>query len=89
MTLHSKKKEGIMPTKFKPDSFQYRGTRGNREQIVVKNYIKATPKKELFDYINSSSGKPKIKQKCVNELIRRGIRIAWSSQHELDLGGIQ
>ena len=67
-----------MPIKFQPDSFAYKGTRGNREQIVVKNYIKATPKQALFDYINNPSGKPKIKQKCVNELTRRGIKIAWS-----------
>ena len=77
-----------MPTKFKPDSFQYKGTRGNREQIVVKNYIKATPKKELFDYINSSSGKPKIKQKCVNELTRRGIKVVWSNPEDL-VGGLR
>ena len=62
-----------MPIKFQLDSFAYKGTRGNREQIVVKNYIKATPKQALFDYINNPSGKPKIKQKCVNELIRRGV----------------
>ena len=66
-----------MPTKFKPDSFAYKGTRGSREQIVVKNYIKATPKQELFEYINNPSGKPKVKQKCVNELTRRGIKVVW------------
>ena len=78
-----------MPTKFKPDSFEYVGTRGNRTAVKVKNYIKATSKQELFDYINNPNGKPKVKQKCVNELIRRGVRIAWSSQHELDLGGLR
>jgi hypothetical protein len=66
-----------MPTKFKPDSFEYKGVRGSREQIVVKNYIKATPKQELFEYINNPSGKPKVKQKCVNELTRRGIKVVW------------
>ena len=78
-----------MPTKFKPDSFEYVGTRGNRTAVKVKNYIKATSKQELFDYINNPNGKPKVKQKCVNELIRRGVKIAWSSQHELDLGGLR
>jgi len=72
-----------MPTKFKPDSFQYKGTRGNREQIVVKNYIKATSKEALFAYINNPSSKPKIKQKCVNELTRRGIQIVWSNPEDL------
>ena len=76
-----------MPTKFKPDSFEYKGTRGNRTQVLVKNFIKGTPKQELFEYINNPSGKPKIKQKCVNELTRRGIKISWTSEdsNELDL----
>jgi len=77
-----------MPTKFKPDSFEYKGTRGKRQAVKVKNYIKATPKKELFDYINSSSGKPKIKQKCVNELTRRGIKVVWSNPEDL-VGGLR
>ena len=80
-----------MPTKFKPDSFEYKGTRGNRTQVLVKNYIKSTPKQELFDYINNPSGKPKIKQKCVNELTRRGIKISWTREdsNELDLSGLR
>jgi len=80
-----------MPTKFKPDSFEYIGTRGNRTQVLVKNYIKATPKQELFDYINNPSSKPKIKQKCVNELIRRGIKIKWTSKesNKLDLSRLR
>ena len=80
-----------MPTKFKPDSFEYKGTRGNRTQVLVRNYIKSTPKQELFDYINNPSGKPKIKQKCVNELTRRGIKISWTSEdsNELDLSGLR
>ena len=78
-----------MPTKFKPDSFEYVGTRGNRTAVKVKNYIKATSKQELFDYINNPNSKPKIKQKCVNELIRRGVRISWSSQSELDLSRLR
>jgi hypothetical protein len=77
-----------MPTKFKPDSFEYIGTRGDRKQVIVKNYITATPKQELIDYINNDSGKPKLKQKCKNELIRRGIKLTWTSTKtpELDLG---
>ena len=66
-----------MPTKFKPDSFEYAGLFGSRKQTRVKNYIKSTPKQELFEYINSPSSKPKIIQKCVNELIRRGINLTW------------
>ena len=81
-----------MPTKFKPDSFEYIGARGSRKQVIEKNYIKQTPKQELFDYINNASGKPKIKQKCVNELIRRGIKIQWTSEesnNELDLSRLR
>ena len=66
-----------MPTKFKPDGFEYIGVRGSRKQILVKSYIKNTSKKELIDYINDSYGKPKIKQKCRNELTRRGIKLVW------------
>lgn len=69
-----------MPTKFKPDGFEYTGTRGKRQAVKVKNFIKATPKQELIDYINQPSGKPKIKQKCMNELTRRGIKIKWVKQ---------
>tara|TARA_R110001583_G_scaffold159110_1_gene310917 strand:- start:148 stop:390 length:243 start_codon:yes stop_codon:yes gene_type:complete len=77
-----------MPTKFKPDSFEYIGTRGDRKQVIVKNYITGTPKQELIDYVNNSSSKPKVKQKCINELNRRGIKLTWTSTKtpELDLG---
>ena len=64
-----------MPTKFKPDSFEYIGLRGSRKQIKVKNFMSATSKKELIEYINSAYGKPKIKQKCKNELTRRGVKL--------------
>ena len=40
------------------------------------HYMKSQSKDTLFEYINNSSGKPKIKQKCRNELVRRGIKIA-------------
>lgn len=68
-----------MPTKFKPDSFDYIGVRGSRKQVLRKSYIKNTSKKELIDYINDSNGKPKIKQKCIKELSRRGIKLVWES----------
>ncbi len=68
-----------MPTKFKPDSFEYIGVRGSRKQVLKKSYIKNTSKKELIDYINDSNGKPKIKTKCINELTRRGVKLVWES----------
>ena len=80
-----------MPTKFKQDSFTYEGRGVARKQIRSKNYIKGTPKKELFDTLNNSSAKPKLKQKCKNELIRRGIKLQYISTKtpELDLGGLR
>jgi hypothetical protein len=38
------------------------------------------PKAELFEYINKYNAKPKIRQKCLNELVRRGIEIVWVDQ---------
>ena len=79
-----------MPTKFQPDSYTYEGRQGaGRKQILVKNYIKGTSKEELLNYLNNPSAKPKTKQKCLNELTRRGIKIKWiregESEGKLDL----
>tara|TARA_B100001094_G_scaffold122549_1_gene118253 strand:- start:2385 stop:2591 length:207 start_codon:yes stop_codon:yes gene_type:complete len=62
-----------MPTKFKPS--QTVRLRGEAKASTTNFFIKGTSKEELFEYINSSNGKPKIKQKCRNELVRRGIKI--------------
>ena len=80
-----------MPTKFKQDSFTYEGRGVARKQIITKNYIKGIAKKELFEMLNNHSTKPKVKQKCRNELIRRGIKIQYISTKtpELDLGGLR
>ena len=64
-----------MPIKFEPDSYRYEGRGAGRKVILVKNYMKGQSKDALFKYINNPSGKPKIKQKCINELVRRGIKI--------------
>ena len=68
-----------MPTKFKPDSFEYIGLRGNKKQVIVKNYITAVSKAELINAVNNSNTKPKQKQKCLNELTRRGVKLVWES----------
>lgn len=65
-----------MPTKFKPT--QVTRERSTGKLITQHFYMKTTPKQELFDYINNHNGKPKIKQKCRNELIRRGIKIVYA-----------
>ena len=61
-----------MPTKFKPSQTTFVKGKG---KVTQHNFIKQQSQKELFDYINGSNSKPKIKQKCRNELIRRGIKI--------------
>ena len=68
-----------MPTKFKKDGVEFVGRgRGVRGTPVTKKYfIKNTPKQELIDYLNANNAKPKIKQKCLNELTGRGINIVW------------
>jgi hypothetical protein len=80
-----------MPTKFKSDSFTYEGRGVARKQTRIKNYIKAVSKEELFATLNSPSTKSKIKQKCKNELIRRGIKLQYISTEtpELNLGGLK
>jgi hypothetical protein len=65
-----------MPTKFKPS--QIIVDRKSNSKKVEHFYIKTMPKKELFDYINNDNGKAKIKQKCKNELVRRGIKIVYA-----------
>ena len=69
-----------MPTKFKKDGIEYRGSRAQRVAVKKKYFISQTPKQELIDYINSPSGKPKIKQKCRNELTRRGVKLVWKDK---------
>ena len=68
-----------MPAKFKPSAKKYiRGVPASK--LPMEHfYLKNTPKGELFEYINSTGAnmKPKVRQKCLNELIRRGITIEW------------
>ena len=65
-----------MPIKFKPT--QKTLVRGTKNVVTQPFYIKNTPKEELIDYINNGQ-KPKIKQKCRNEITRRGIKIVYKS----------
>lgn len=68
-----------MPVKFKPS--QTTLVRGSKNTVTTHYYIKNTPKQELIDYINNGQ-KPKIKQKCRNELARRGVKLVWKSPTE-------
>jgi len=69
-----------MPTKLQPS--QMVKDRNTGKLKTTHFYIKQTPKCELFKYINNKSGKPKIKQKCMNELARRKIDIVWVDPKE-------
>lgn len=62
-----------MPIKFKPSQTTFVKGKG---RTTSHFYIKNTPKEELIKYINEGQ-KPKIKQKCRNELVRRGVKLVW------------
>ena len=64
-----------MPTKFKPSVTKM--DRQTKKTWVEHYYMKSTPKEELIAYLNSSSARPKIKQKVRNELTRSGIKIVY------------
>ena len=64
-----------MPTKFKPSQINI--DRNTKKKSVTHFYMKSMPEQELLDYINNHNGKPKIKMKCRNELVRRGVKIVW------------
>lgn len=62
-----------MPIKFKPSHKSYVKGQGTK---IEHYYIKNTSKEELIEYVNNGQ-KPKVKQKCRNELDRRGIKLVW------------
>ena len=67
-----------MPTKFSPSHTTFIKGKG---KVTSHSYIKQISKEELIKYLNDGQ-KPKIKQKCSNELARRGIDIVWKTQAE-------
>ncbi len=64
-----------MPVKFKPSQTTFVKGKG---KVTSNFYIKNTSTQELIDYINKGQ-KPKIKQKCRNELTRRGVNLVWKT----------
>ena len=69
-----------MPAKFKPSEKIYKRGVPARNLPTRHFYLKNTPKEELFSEINKHNVKPKQRQKCLNELVRRGIKIQWVSK---------
>jgi hypothetical protein len=80
-----------MPAKFKPSEQIFNRIRGQKMSTAspVKKYkhyyLKQTPKAELFAEINSTRTKPKNRQKFLNELVRRGVKIDFFTQAEWDI----
>ena len=69
-----------MPIKFNPSPDVRDRQTG---KVTTQHFwMKGMNKDELFEYINSSNGKPKVKQKCRNELVRRGIKIVMVPKGE-------
>jgi hypothetical protein len=72
-----------MPTKFKQSERAYSKNSFGRMNTAVKTtkwnhfYIKCQSKATLLEAINSDRTKPKIRQKCTNELQRRGVNLIW------------
>jgi hypothetical protein len=69
-----------MPTKFKQ-------SQTTRERMTGKTttthfWMKGIPKAELFESLNKDNTKPKLKQKILNELARRKIKIAHKAIDE-------
>ena len=67
-----------MPVKFKPSQTTF--VKG-KVKVTTHNYIKQQSKEELVKYINEGQ-KNKVKQKCRNELVRRGVGIVWKTPTE-------
>lgn len=67
-----------MPVKFKPD--QKTRDRNTGKITIQRFYIRNVDKQELFDTINNKNTKPKLRVKCLNELVRRGVQIEWVNE---------
>ena len=74
-----------MPIKFKESERVYRkDARGRRMSTDSQKckmykhfYIKDVPLAELMEVINSDRKTPKLKQKCRNEVVKRGYKLVW------------
>tara|TARA_B100000768_G_C10914533_1_gene223021 strand:- start:131 stop:328 length:198 start_codon:yes stop_codon:yes gene_type:complete len=64
-----------MPAKFKPTEKTL--NRQTKKTITTHFYLKQTPVVELLKAVNGEYTKPKQKQKCLNEIARRGLQLVW------------
>lgn len=74
-----------MPTKFSKSQKKFiKGKKNNFE--YEHDFIKLKTTQFLFDYVNGSNPKPKVRRKCICELQRRGIKLVWVKEPtKLDL----
>ena len=66
-----------MPVKFKKSAKTV--ARGTKTVSIEHFYMKCMSKKAVFEALNDKRTKPKVKQKCQNELVRRGVKIVWEA----------
>ena len=64
-----------MPIKLKPSV--KRVDRASKKVTIEHTYARSQTQDELFEMLNNSNTKPKVKQKIRNELVRRGVKIVW------------
>ena len=64
-----------MPAKFKPTERTL--DRRTKQYTTTHFYLKQTPVEELLKAVNGEYTKPKQKQKCLNEITRRGLKVVW------------
>ena len=64
-----------MPAKFKPTEKTL--DRRTKQYTTTHFYLKQTPVEELLKAVNGEYTKPKQRQKCLNEITRRGLQLVW------------
>jgi len=72
-----------MPAKFKASAKKYiRGVPASK--LPMEHfYLKTMSKEALFEAINNTRTKPKVRQKCLNELARRKVQVVWVNPEEV------
>tara|TARA_B100001109_G_scaffold226721_1_gene200996 strand:- start:1123 stop:1356 length:234 start_codon:yes stop_codon:yes gene_type:complete len=73
-----------MPAKFKPshkESIKGKDGRPTKRWFMRHYYLKQTPTDEIIEAINK--GKRKHRNKFINELTRRGVKLVWKTEEEL------
>lgn len=63
------------PIKLKPSVTRI--DRQTKKVSIEHTYARNQSKEALFEMLNNSNTKPKVKQKIRNELVRRGVKIVW------------